>query len=113
MKATSNVNPDWYHLRKIEHSNAYLKIHANVTEHEIEDEHGTRIEYEYDEKEIVVPIPEEVTTVEQFKAFMDSKEAEYKAMVTPSEPEQPQQEEEKNIRKKDINKIRKELKELE
>lgn len=113
MKATSDTNPAWYWLRKLKGSTAYLRIHANIVEHEINDDAGTRMEYEYDEIEIVVAIPEEVTTVEQFKDFIDSKEAEYVAKVSPSKPSQPQEEEEEtNIRKKDINKIRKELKEL-
>jgi len=113
-KATSPVNPDWYFLRKIEHSNAYLRVRANVIEKQVEAADGkTRTEYEYDEQEIVVPIPEEVITVEQFKAFIDTKEAECVAMVSPSSaPEQPE-EVDNNIRKiKDINKIREKFKEL-
>lgn len=114
MKATSNEEPDWYWLRKLDKSEAYLRIHWNVTEKQVEDVNNeTRTEYEYDEQEIVISIPNEVLTVEDFKSFIDTKKSDLLAMLPHSSaPEQPQEEEETNIRKKDINIVRKELKEL-
>lgn len=58
----STVEPDWYWLRKIEGVTAYIRLHGNVKQIQVEDNGEPHTEYEYDEKEIGIMIPEDIIT---------------------------------------------------
>lgn len=56
----STVEPDWYWLRKIEGVTAYIRLHWNIKQIQVEDNGEPHTEYEYDEKEIGIMIPEDI-----------------------------------------------------
>lgn len=116
--ATSNEKPDWHWLRKLEKSEAYLRIRWNVEEKQVEDGDGNyRTQYEYDEEEIVVPIPQKITTVENLKQHLNDNKETYMQIAQQKKEERatqpPPEEQTETIRTMDIKKLRKSLKEEE
>ena len=110
--ATSNVEPDWYWLRKIERDTAYLKIRWNIAQKQVEEAEGKRTEYVYDEEEITVTIPEAKETAAELKSYLSHKKASFitKGKEQKAERDKTIVVKPKTIRTMDIIKLREELK---
>lgn len=111
MKAASKEKPDWYWLRKIEEDTAYLRIRWNIEEKQVEEEEGIRAEYNYDEEELAVTIPE-ILTVTKLKDYLRNEKTSIlnKAKGLKEERDKPKTPQEETIKTMDINKLREELK---
>jgi len=55
----SALKPSEYWIRKFEGATAYIRLHSNIKQIEVEDMNGEKhTEYEYDETEIAVALPD-------------------------------------------------------
>ena len=66
----SNNYPKPIYLQKIENSTVHLQVRWDIIKTDINDENGKRVEYNYNEREIVIQIPVDVVTPVDLKAWI-------------------------------------------